>query len=143
MFELKPDTRTLEHMHSQFEFNPTLQTFGIDQEIESAYQSLKPIFDSLHEEFITERLESEWVSKISFSEYLIKYCDREKLGEEVLKKDENVLRSEFGKVFEETLKIWKERAGLDEIAKEASTAVAKRIVHDNLPKFCDNILFFN
>ena len=53
-FELKPIGKTLENMRDNLKFDKNLQTFFSDQEIENAYQTLKPIFDSLHEEFITE-----------------------------------------------------------------------------------------
>ena len=54
-FELKPVGETLENMHQHLRYDKKLQTFFADKDIEDAYQTLKPIFDFLHEKFITER----------------------------------------------------------------------------------------
>ena len=72
-FELRPVGKTLENMHAQLEYNKDLQTFLKDQEIEDAYQKLKPLFDELHEEFITDSLDSVQAKQIDFSEYLALY----------------------------------------------------------------------
>lgn len=206
-FELKPVGKTLENMRDHLKFDPKLQTFLRDQEIEDAYQTLKPVFDALHEEFINESLESKVVAMINFSDYLDKYKRREELGEKELEKIEKLLRIEIGKAYGQTAKLWKERAGKNEKDKdiltetgfkiltesgileyirknaaqfsgikteeeilnalghfkgfftylsgfnqnrenyyvtkdEKATAVATRIVSDNLPRFCDNLILF-
>jgi CRISPR-associated protein Cpf1 len=204
-FELKPVGKTREWMDKHLEYDADLQTFLKDQKIENAYRTLKPIFDSLHEEFISESLESETVSKIDFSQYLEKYKNKQTLGEKDLAKIEKGLRIQIGNSYQEVAKLWKEKAGKDSKGKdvlkkkgfniltesgileyirknadqfvgiqteekilnalgdfkgfftylsgfnqnrenyyaikdEKATAVATRIVHDNLPKFCDNFL---
>lgn len=238
-FELKPIGMTLENMRNQTykekkNFDSDLQTFLHDQDIEDAYQTLKPILDSLHEEFINTSLGSSAANKIDFSEYLVAYRERgndSKEGEKTtLSTIENTLRKEIGKTylewakgfieqakkintntkeeidgereeekeeeedkkkekwlfkkknfelltepgilifienrldsmdFEEqkkwdiknALKVFKwfftyfsgyniNRENYYAIDKEKSTAVASRIVHENLPKFCDNIISF-
>ena len=206
-FELKPVGKTLENMRSHLHYDKNLQTFLVDQEIENAYQQLKPIFDFTHEEFITESLESKNAQKIDFSEYLEKYRNKKDLKEKDLESIEKKLRENFADVYEQTAEIWKQEAGQNEknkdilgekgfkiltergildyikrnidlflhikskeeiedalekfagfftyfggfnqnrenyyeTAKEASTAVATRIVHENLPKFCDNLIQF-
>lgn len=202
-FELKPDERTLNNMRKHLRYDEKLQTFLADQEIKNAYNDLKPVFDYLHEQFITESLESRSAKEVNFSEYLKKYRDEGK----DLENSEKVLREAFLKLYEETATAWKRKAGKNgkgkdlltekgfkvltengileyiknnsdalsivkpskkieealgkfrgfftyfvgfnqnrenyyETKKEASTAVASRVVHENLPKFCDNILAF-
>ena len=203
-FELRPVGKTLEHMRSRFSFDEKMRTFLADQKIEDAYQSLKPLIDSVHEEFITSALESDLAKQIDFSKYLGVY--REK-GE--LKDIEKTMRECIGKLFLETGEDWKKekypeytwkkgsniangneilssqdifrllrkrhegesdiqeaircfvkdgkdgqsfftyfsgfnqnRANYYTIKDEKATAVATRIVHENLPKFCDNVFFF-
>src|SRR3989338_4775167 len=72
-FELKPEGKTLKNMREHLRWDEKLQTFFADQEVEDAYQTLKPIFDKLHEEFINDSLNSEQVKNIDFSEYLSEY----------------------------------------------------------------------
>ena len=197
-FELRPVGKTLENMHAQLEYNKDLQTFLKDQEIEDAYQKLKPLFDELHEEFITDSLDSVQAKQIDFSEYLALYEVKKEL-QTVEKK----LREKIGETFVVTGKTWRQekytkygwkkgskvangadilltkdmlelikdkypndeeiKTMIDDTFKgfftyftgfnqnrenyyttkeEKATAVATRIVHENLPKFCDNILFF-
>ncbi len=76
-FELKPEKNTLENMRERLKYDPDLQTFLHDQDIEDAYQTLKPILDSIHEKFIMQSLESKEAKKIDFSEYLEKYKKQE------------------------------------------------------------------
>jgi len=80
-----------------------MQTFLHDQEIENAYQKLKPILDSLHEEFINTSLVSSMAKNIDFSEYLKAYRDR---GNDTKNEDkttlsiiETNLRKEIGKTY--------------------------------------------
>lgn len=206
-FELKPIGKTLDTMRENLRYDGSLQTFFADKEIEDAYQTLKPIFDKIHEQFITESLESETAQKIDFSEYLEKYHNKDKLNFKILQNSEKVLREAFEKIYAKTAenlrtqtgknkknkdifiekgyKILTEKGILEyikrnidlfseikskeeiekalksfegfftyfngfnqnrenyyETKKEAATAVATRIVHNNLPKFCDNIIFF-
>jgi CRISPR-associated protein Cpf1 len=62
----------LEYFNDEKSKNANLEmvNFLRDQEIEDAYQTLKPIFDKIHEEFITQSLENEEVKEIDFSKYL-------------------------------------------------------------------------
>lgn len=207
-FELNPIGKTLDNMREHLRYDENLQTFLADQEIENAYQSLKPVFDFLHEQFINESLESDIVKKINFAKYLEKYKHRKDLQEKDFESVEKSLRDEFPKAYDEAaeklkIKAGKNKKGKDiltdngykiltekgileyiekntaefsrikpkeeieealtafegfftyfggfnqnrenyyETKKEAATAVATRIVHENLPKFCDNILFFD
>ncbi len=198
-FELKPVGETLVNMREHLKFDEKLRTFLIDQEIENAYFVLKPVFDHLHECFITESLESEMLRKeISFSEYFKKYGEKKDISD----KDERTLLRFFEKAYEMTGEKWKNKNGKGilkekgfkiltekgilkyieknisdfseikpaeeikkalesfagfftyftgfnknrenyyETKKETGTAVASRIIYENLPKFCDNILFF-
>ncbi len=57
-------------MRENLEYDESLQTFLKDQDIEDAYQILKPVFDKIHEEFITQSLESDDAKQINFSTYL-------------------------------------------------------------------------
>ncbi len=201
-FELRPVGKTLESMKAHLGYDESLQTFLKDQAIESAYRTLKPVFDALHERFIGQSLETEVAKALDFSDYFTTYKDK---GE--LKDIEKELRSALAKAYEETGKKWKEEAGKNEkgkdilaekgfkiltergileylkknadqfsgiqpvekihealaafqgfftyfggfntnrenyyeTGKEAATAVATRIIHENLPKFCDNLILF-
>src|SRR3989344_5958259 len=206
-FELKPVGKTLENMRNHLGFDEKLQTFFADQEIKHAYMTLKPIFDSIHEKFITESLASSVAKKINFLEYFKKYKNRKELGEKEFQNIEKQLRTKFNDAYIEAAESLRKKAGKDEkgkyvlrdasykvlteqgilkyiakntvefgniesrekidhalkafegfftyfggfnqnrenyyeTGKEASTAVATRVVHENLPKFCDNVLFF-
>lgn len=196
-FELKPVGNTLNNMRQCLRYDKDLQTFLADQEIEDAYQILKPFLDSLHEEFITDGLVSETAQNVDFLEYLANYKDKKDL-----KKAEDTLRKRFSEAFQKAGEKWKEkyskykwkkgskiasgadvlssqdilhlikdthqddtqikkivdetfkglftyfggfnqnRANYYETSKEAATAIATRIVHENLPKFCDNLIQF-
>lgn len=103
-FELKPIGNTIDKMRQHLRYDKDLQTFFADQEIEYAYQILKPIFDSLHEEFITDSMVSKIARDIDFSEYLTNYKDKKDL-----EKVEDVLRKKFSDVFQEAGKKWKEK----------------------------------
>ena len=107
-FELRPVGKTLENMRKQAyngkpNFDFSLQTFLHDQEIEDAYQTLKPIIDRLHEEFIDISLNSSTAKNIVFSEYLKIYKERgnDAKGEDknTLSIIENSLRKEIGKTY--------------------------------------------
>lgn len=201
-FELRPIGETLENMRQHFKYDQDLQTFLVDQEIENAYLKLKPIFDALHEEFITESLESEASKTLDFSQYYSEYKKRADLkileaslragftssyattatawknrigknekGKEILAKKGYKILTERGildyikKNAEKFLKISppeeiltalerfegfftyftgfnQNRENYYETKKETATSVASRIVHDNLPKFCDNSVNF-
>lgn len=212
-FELKPVGDTLKNMKEAFRYDEKMQTFLADQDIEDAYQALKPTIDKIHENFITESLESKEAKSIDFSDYLKAY--KEKKDD----KGEKKLREEIGKLYkigekkvrEEYKTGWKwdkKKSLIDkkhqtewkvggktkegaEIMKssdilcvaaanaddmdevliekhlraldgfftyfsgfnknrqnyyatkdEKATAIATRIIHENLPKFCDNIISF-
>jgi len=201
-FELKPVGKTLENMKNRMykgkkDYDPQLQTFLHDQDIEDAYQTLKPVLDEIHEEFINDSLQSNSARGIEISKYFDIYQKKEDL-----KKMEEELRRVFATSFTETANDWKEkkyknytwkkgnkatsgsdilssqdvlevireknekneniknalgvfkgfftyfsgfnqnRANYYETKAEKATAVATRIVHENLPKFCDNVIFF-
>lgn len=206
---MKPVGDTLETMKENIGYDVDMHTFLKDQEIEDAYQTLKPVFDYLHEKFINESLEDKHTKEIDFSKYFDKYEVKklQKLSAKDFKPIEDSLRSSFDAPYKNVAETWKKDAGkntknkdifkkdsfkiltengvLDyieknieeyeglvdkekiqealsrfrgfftyfsgfnqnrenyyETKKEAATAVATRIVNENLPKFCDNILFF-
>lgn len=202
-FELKPVGKTLDNMKKDLQWDERLQTFFKDQEIEDAYQTLKPEIDKIHEQFITESLESEDVNSIGFSSYLEQYKNKKILGEKTMELVEIQLRDKIRDLFVYTSERWKKekysflewkiggkiasgffilsssdvlklikkirpedvlirkaadkmlggfltylsgfnqnRENYYETKKEASTAVATRIINENLPKFCDNIISF-
>lgn len=207
-FELKPEGKTLENMKIHLGYDKDLQTFLKDQAIEDAYQALKPVFDFLHEEFITDSLTSEGAKGLDFSPYLKHYRERKSLGEkEFEQKVGKPFRALFAVLYDKTAVDWKERIGNNEkgkpilkekgfkiltesgilehirrdaerfssvrsreeiedalkvfdgfftyfggfnqnrenyyeTKKEAATSVATRIVHENFPKFSDNIIAF-
>lgn len=228
-FELRPVGETLEKMREHFSYDKDMQTFFSDQKIEDAYQTLKPIVDKFHEEFITDSLQSQSAKSIDFPLYvrareeLIKIQkelkkikntkndkeDSAKNKESIAKKMgkkieilEKQYRAAIGESFTKTAANWKgekyknykwkiggkvasgakvlsspdllkligdikkddqkiqaalkefegfftyltgfnqNRANYYETGKEASTAVATRIVHENLPKFSDNTTVF-
>ena len=53
-------------MNENLKYEESFKTFLKDQDIEDAYQILKPVFDIIHENFITKSLESEEAKKIDF-----------------------------------------------------------------------------
>lgn len=206
-FELKPEPETkqifekwIEELQNVSDINEAIKNgnlFAKDKAIYKAYLTLKPILDSIHEQFITLALQSEEAKNIDFSAYFEKYCNKEKLDDE-----EKKLRIEIGKLYsipaqkfavskngktnlkeskpyevltdksilslieknissyiqtvsEEELKKHLEvfkgfftyfsgyninRENYYETKEEKSTAVASRIVHENLPVFCNNII---
>lgn len=210
-FELKPIGKTKETFKQWLqEMNSTNEEgnlFAKDKKIKDAYLAIKPIMDSLHEQFIEMSLISDEAKKIDFSEYFEAYKNRA-----VKDEMEKELRKEFAKTFQvageyyikeisnaqkdgKEIKTKKDKPyecltdakmynylsanvkdlakqnGIDEQTlanhikrfkgfwgyltgynqnrenyyttdKEASTAVATRIVHENLPTFCSNILRF-
>jgi len=92
-FELKPVGETLENMRKQLGYDKDLQTFMKDQDIEDAYQFLKPLIDEIHEYFITESLKSNKAKEIDFAGYLKSY--REKIDD----KGEKKLREKIGELY--------------------------------------------
>jgi hypothetical protein len=70
------------------QYDEKLQTFLSDQQIEDAYQILKPVFDKIHEEFITKSLESNKAKEINFSKYL-------ELKKELLKIDKKQKETDY------------------------------------------------
>lgn len=201
-FELIPIGKTLDNMRQNLGYDEALQTFFADQEIEDAYQTLKPLIDKIHEQFITECLESEESKDIKFSGYLEHYKNK-KLNEKSIEIIEKQLRAKIGELYDYTAEKWKKekfpqfkwkkgskiangstilsckdvlkiikethpqdgkiQKATDKISegfftyltgfnknrenyyktdKESVASVATRIIHENLPKFCDNIIFF-
>lgn len=230
-FELKPEPETkqrfekwLNELKEVSDFSEAIKNgnlFAEDNAIYKAYIALKPILDSIHEQFINIALQSDEAQNIDFSSYFEKFRDSVDNDKKLID-EEKRLRSEIGKLYsipasrfvvkkteskskgkkqeiideedseEETksskkksepykiltdksiLTYIEENIGLftkeipeTEIRKhlavfkgfftyfsgyninrenyyatkdEKSTAVATRIVHENLPKFCNNIL---
>ncbi|MBD5443451.1 MAG: type V CRISPR-associated protein Cas12a/Cpf1 [Treponema sp.] len=206
-FELKPEPDTkqifekwIEELQNVSDVNEAIKNgnlFAKDKVIYKAYLVLKPILDSIHEQFITLALQSEKAKDIDFSNYFEKYRNKEKLDDE-----EKKLRIKIGELYsvpakefavskkgktnlkeskpyevltdklifslieknissytqtvsEEELKKYLEvfkgfftyfsgyninRENYYETKEEKSTAVASRIVHENLPVFCNNII---
>lgn len=87
-FELVPVWETRNKMNENLEYDENLKTFFKDQNIEDAYQVLKPVFDKIHEEFITKSLENNEVKKIVFWNYF-------KLKSELLKIDKKWKEKEY------------------------------------------------
>lgn len=212
-FELKPVGKTEETFKQWLEEMPNNEIvvdndgnlFQKDKNIKDAYLAIKPIMDRLHEQFIEMSLLSEKAKQIDFSEYFVRFIDKnissdlekklrreigdtyqvagECISEEItnacgkefkIKKgkeyqcltDAKILDylsanvknlAEFNCIDEKTLDkhinqlkgFWgyltgynQNRENYYEVEKEASTAVATRIVHENLPTFCSNISRF-
>jgi hypothetical protein len=222
-FELKPIGKTRENIKA---VNPD---FIHDRNIENAYQVLKPVFDILHEEFISRSLENSEAKKISFADYFHIYKDLRNEKNKIkklklikrLEDQEKKLRGFFTEIYKTEGENFKNQVGndkkgkpilkgdsfkvltevgilkylkenTDEFAKlelktrdgkpiikedlekalgkvgckgliegfftyfrgfnenrenyysteDKSTSVASRIIGDNLPKFCDNVLEF-
>ena len=208
-FELKPENETkekfdawIQELENANDINESIKNgnlFAKDKAIFKAYLALKPILDSIHEQFITLALQSDEAKKIDFSDYYEKYIKSEKLDIE-----EKRLRAEIGKLYlvpskqfavikngksnlkeskpyevltdrlilsfiEQNITSYTDKIPEEELKKnlesfngfftyfsgfninrenyyatkeEKSTAVATRIVHENLPFFCNNIIRF-
>ncbi|MDR2410332.1 MAG: type V CRISPR-associated protein Cas12a/Cpf1, partial [Bacteroidales bacterium] len=102
-FELRPVGETRENMDKALEYDEKLQTFLKDQRIEDAYQTLKPVFDKIHDDFITSSLESEEAQKIDFSSVfeLYKKWDKLKVQSRSEKDDkkQQVIKKEIKTIF--------------------------------------------
>jgi hypothetical protein len=127
-FELKPigKTRKNMNMNANLGYDKNLRTFLADQEIEDAYQILKPVFDKIHEEFITKSLESAKAKEIDFSEHFNLYGkqkaeqdknERKKL-DKPLRDEEKKLRKEFEKLYIVAGEEFKTVAGKDDKNKD-------------------------
>lgn len=201
-------------MKKHLDYDPEMRTFMKDQDIENAYQMLKPLIDNIHEEFITSSMESNGAKSINFTDYFNKFKEKKddkgerelrikigelyKFGETAIRRKyqlgwkwdkkkssinkKNKLEWKVGGKEKKGAEIMKsqdilyaaaisgvniEEEKLRECLKhlegfftyfsgfnqnrenyyttkdEKATAVATRIVHKNLPKFCDNSLLFN
>ena len=103
-FELKPENETkekfdawIQELENANDINESIKNgnlFAKDKAIFKAYLALKPILDSIHEQFITLALQSDEAKKIDFSDYYEKYIKSEKLDIE-----EKRLRAEIGKLY--------------------------------------------
>ncbi len=139
-FELRPIGKTLENMKSKIGYEKNadgFDTFLADQNIEDAYQILKPVFDKLHEKFITESLESAEAKKIDFTSYfeikeeLLKINRKENKEEfdkydKMLGDEEKDLRKAIAKLYAVAGKEFKNRAGKEngkDILKESGYKV--------------------
>lgn len=85
-FELRPIGKTRENIEKA---NPN---FIHDQEIEHAYQILKPVFDRLHAEFINNGLESDYAKSFDVKEYFLLY---DKLRNEVDRDGKNLIEKKL------------------------------------------------
>ncbi len=197
-FELRPFPVTRDNLSKKFG-----HSFLRDQDIEDAYQVLKPVLDALHEKFITESLQADCLKNIDFNDIFQVYKNKEEISDKEYKKKREIFNQAYKVIGEK----WKNNAGKDEKGKdllkensfnilteqgilnyikmrssefadiqpkekieqalqkfhgfftyfggfnenrenyyttdkEAATAVATRIVHENFPKFCDNIISF-
>ncbi len=117
-FELKPVGKTRINIEKA---NPK---FIHDQEIEDAYQVLKPVFDKLHEEFIICTLNGKEAKKLDVTEYFKLYQklraeqdkDKKDMIEKNIGKREGELRKFFGDIYEKSGKQFKVDA-IDQNAK--------------------------
>lgn len=125
-FELKPIGKTRENMDANLEYDKNLRTFLADQKIEDAYQILKPVFDKLHEEFITKSLKSIVAKGIDFSEYFNLYKkqkteqdkDERKKLDKPIQDEEKKLRKKFEKIYIVAGEEFKTVAGKDNKSKD-------------------------
>lgn len=125
-FELKPVGKTRYWMNENLNYDKKLKTFLKDQSIENAYQALKPIFDKLHEEFITGSLESTEAKKINFDEYFNLYKKQKaeqnkearKKFDKPLETEERELRKIFASLYQTEGEVFKRKAGKDKRGKE-------------------------
>lgn len=74
-----------------------------DAKKDKAYHEIKPLFDEIHDKFISESLEK---SEISWSEYF-EEIQKPNPDKKNLEKIEKNLRTEIGKLFEITGNRWK------------------------------------
>lgn len=84
-----------------------------DAKKDKAYHEIKPLFDEIHDKFISESLEK---SEISWNEYF-EEIQKSNPDKEILKKIEKDLRNEIGKLFETTGNTWRKSFN-DEIGEE-------------------------
>ncbi|GHW02343.1 hypothetical protein AGMMS50249_1290 [candidate division SR1 bacterium] len=119
-FELVPVGKTRDTMQKNLETDKDgqIKAFLKDQEIEDAYQVLKPVFDKIHEEFITKSLENEKAKEIDFSKYFeLKNVSKENLNEKEKEAEEKRLRGEIVKLYEIAGEAFKTEVGNDEKGK--------------------------
>lgn len=103
-FELKPEPETkqrfekwLDELKDVNDFNEAIKNgnlFAEDNAIYKAYIALKPILDSIHEQYITIALQSDEAKEIKFTDYFEKYRSKESVEAE-----EKNLRNEIGKLY--------------------------------------------
>lgn len=103
-YELKPEPETkqrfekwLDELKDVNDFNEIIKNgnlFAEDNAIYKAYIALKPILDSIHEQYITIALQSDEAKVIKFTDYFEKYRSKESVESE-----EKSLRSEIGKLY--------------------------------------------
>lgn len=134
-FELKPVGKTRTNIEKA---NPN---FIYDQEIEVAYQILKPVFDKLHEEFITKSLENEAAKNLNVNEYFELYQklraeqdkDKKRTIEKDIEKEEGKLRNFFGVIYEKSGEQFKACA-VDQNAKNILDAKLANVANDKEKK---------
>ncbi len=124
-FELRPVGKTRESMNKNLQFDSQMQTFLKDQEIEDAYQVLKPVFDKMHEDFIAKSLENN-EAKNDFSEYFNLYekqkneqnKDKKVKLDELIRNEAKTLRKKFENLYTITGEKVKISAGKDNKNKD-------------------------
>jgi hypothetical protein len=132
-FELKPEGKTLENMRAHLKYDESLQTFLADQEIEDAYQVLKPVFDNLHKDFINNSLSNEEAKKLNFKKYFDIYKkykvaqDRdEKIKIQKILDDEGAsLRKKFSSLYEKQGEEFKDLVGKEKKKKDKEEYILK------------------
>jgi len=125
-FELKPVGNTRENMNKNLEYDENMRAFLTDQRIEDAYQILKPVFDKIHEEFITKSLRNDKAKEIDFSEYFSLYKkqknekdkDEKRKLDKLIQDEEKKLRKEFEKLYIFAGEEFKAIAGKDDKNKD-------------------------
>jgi len=134
-----------------------LVNFLHDERIEDAYQVLKPVFDTLHEEFITDSLESAEAKKIDFGNYYGLYekqkseqnKDEKKKIDKPLETERGKLRKAFTPIYEAEGKNLKNKAGKEkkdkDILKESGFKVLieagiLKYIKNNIDEFADKKL---
>lgn len=150
-FELVPVGKTRENMNTNLRYQAGTEndfsTFLKDQAIEDSYQVLKPIFDLLHEEFITNSLETQEAKGLNFSEYFDVYKkyitekDREQKVklEKSLHTVEKNIRKKFTSIYEAEGNNIKEKVGKNEKNKDILKEKSYKVLTEaNILKYIKN-----
>jgi hypothetical protein len=113
-------------MAANLEYDESLRTFLADQKIEDAYQILKPVFDKIHEEFITMSLNNNDIAKaIDFAPYFIAKKEGEAKEKELKEKKQLLDKKEKDETITEG-----EKEQLEKINKEIKSINVRNIESD-------------